>query len=67
MPTPKLHSVINSTLDSRSRAYMFGHQMLSKDELRAAMQVATDDRELKGSLRQIVLDRYKIRIAGGNF
>jgi hypothetical protein len=54
-------------LDSRSRAYMMGHQLLSKQELREALEEAQADPELKGALRSLVIERYKIRIKGESF
>jgi hypothetical protein len=56
-----------NVLDSRSRSYMIGHQMLSKTELLAALETAQNDPDLKGSLRKLVIERYQIRIAGGHF
>lgn len=56
-----------SILDSRSRAYMFGHQTMTKAELKQALEDAKADQELKGSLREFVIERYKLRISGKNF
>jgi hypothetical protein len=67
MPPPKPVAIASSTLDSRSRAYMIGHQVLSKQELQTALVDAETDPELKGSLRNLVIERYKIRIDGGTF
>lgn len=46
---------------------MVGHQMMTKQELEDALDAAQDDEELKGSLRSMIIERYKLRIAGGNF
>lgn len=67
MVQSKPMSINASVLDSRSRAYMIGHQVLSKKELQAKLLEAQQDPELKGSLRNTVLERYKLRISGGHF
>jgi hypothetical protein len=64
--SPKPLSVSSFTVDSRSRAYMFGHQLLNKKELQDALKAAQDDPELKGALRTLVIERYKICINGGS-
>lgn len=67
MGKPRYAERLASTLDTRSRIYMFGHAAMSKAELKAAREAARSDPELKGSLRTLVLARFAIRIAGGNF
>jgi hypothetical protein len=67
MPQPKPMAINATVLDSRSRTYMIGHQTMTKKELQTALVEAQEDPELKGDLRNTVIERYKIRIAGGHF
>jgi hypothetical protein len=67
MMQSKPKAVDATVLDSRSRTYMIGHQTMSKKELQAALVEAQQDPELKGTLRNMVIERYKLRIAGGHF